>query len=280
MKKDRVYIFLHIPKTAGSTLHRIIERNVEPHECFTTASPFASAVERFGSLPEWRRNLLRIVKGHMYFGVHNHLQREARYFTVIRDPVSRVISEYNYILTRKGSGDYIALRGGEFGLGEALEGRVLWDNLQCRYLLGPEGFARRGPEGISELDYQLIERRLERYFDGVYLMTDFDKMIVDLKAKLDLTEVRYILRNKGKPASEVNGELQSAILKENFWDNKLYRSIVALKEHREKSEVLRVRQEDPGYRTIQWKSFAAFLRHRTYWRAIEISGRLSRQLLK
>ena len=64
-------IFLHIPKTAGTTLNRIIEWQYSPFEIFTI-DPYRirATPERLKRLPEERRRRLRVVRGHMLYGVH------------------------------------------------------------------------------------------------------------------------------------------------------------------------------------------------------------------
>jgi hypothetical protein len=60
-------IFLHIPKTAGTTLNRIIEWQYSPLSIFTIdAHQIRATAERFKSLPERRRRRFRVVRGHLF----------------------------------------------------------------------------------------------------------------------------------------------------------------------------------------------------------------------
>ena len=74
----RALIFLHIPKTAGTTLNRIIEWQYSPFEIFTM-DPYRirATPERLKRLPEGRRRRLRVVRGHMFYGVHECLPQGA-----------------------------------------------------------------------------------------------------------------------------------------------------------------------------------------------------------
>ncbi|WP_162406636.1 sulfotransferase family 2 domain-containing protein [Pseudoxanthomonas jiangsuensis] len=86
-------IFVHIAKTAGSTLRTLITANYppeqilalngDPKEVLRAAAAHMGRVESFG-----------LVYGHTPYGTHRFLGiRQPRYFTVLRDPVDRFLSD-------------------------------------------------------------------------------------------------------------------------------------------------------------------------------------------
>jgi hypothetical protein len=102
-------LFLHIPKAGGQTLGEV----VYTHTCDETASgdellPGGVAYLTYGFLKEQplavpehvlpllRREDLRAVIGHFWFGLHEHVVRPCRYVTALRDPIERVLSLYYY----------------------------------------------------------------------------------------------------------------------------------------------------------------------------------------
>ncbi len=93
--EQRALIFLHIPKTAGTTLNRIIEWQYNPLSIFTM-DPYRirATPERLKQLPEARRRRLRMVRGHFYYGVHEYLPQGSTYITMLREPVARFLSSY------------------------------------------------------------------------------------------------------------------------------------------------------------------------------------------
>ncbi len=95
-------IFLHIPKTAGTTLNRIIERQYSPFAIFTM-DPYRirATAERLKRLPEGRRRRLRVVRGHLFYGIHEFLPQGATYITMLHEPLARTLSAYYFILPRK-----------------------------------------------------------------------------------------------------------------------------------------------------------------------------------
>src|SRR5678815_1148823 len=81
----KALIFLHIPKTAGTTLNRIIEWQYNPLSIFTM-DPYRirATPERLRKLSEGRRRRLRMVRGHLYHGIHEFLPQGGTYFTMLR----------------------------------------------------------------------------------------------------------------------------------------------------------------------------------------------------
>ena len=72
-------IFPHIPKTAGTTLNRIIEWQSSPLSMFTMDSyRIRATTERFKTHSEQRRRRLGVVRGPLYFIPHRPLHRKLK----------------------------------------------------------------------------------------------------------------------------------------------------------------------------------------------------------
>lgn len=87
----RCTIFLHIPKAAGQSFTTYIRRQFpdDSHVSLNTLADSPKIVEKIP--PEVRANL-RIVTGHVHYGIHRYFSQECRYITLLRDPVQRVVS--------------------------------------------------------------------------------------------------------------------------------------------------------------------------------------------
>lgn len=86
-------IFVHVPKTAGSTLRTLITTNYAPHEVLSLYGDdkklLMEAAAHIGKLAPYQ-----LIQGHIPYGVHRLLGlRSARYFTFLRDPISRFLSD-------------------------------------------------------------------------------------------------------------------------------------------------------------------------------------------
>lgn len=97
-----VLFFLHIPKTGGVTLTRILDERFSPEEVLPTPDPNNPAA-KFRELPPSRLAKIRLVRGHYWFGpgdgaIHDFLSPDPVTITVIRDPVDRVVSTFRHAL--------------------------------------------------------------------------------------------------------------------------------------------------------------------------------------
>ena len=96
--KDAV-IFLHIPKSGGTTMHAIIERQYPADRIYTIdGTHVRESIAAFKAMPEAERARLLVLKGHMAFGLHEWLPQPSTYITLLRHPVERAISHYYHIL--------------------------------------------------------------------------------------------------------------------------------------------------------------------------------------
>jgi 4-hydroxybenzoate polyprenyltransferase len=97
--KNRL-IFLHIPKTAGTTFHNILDKQFAPENVFTiqVIDDAHTNIDKFTSLPKSKRKKIHLLKGHMNFGLHEYMIGETKYITLLRDPRERIISFYYYVL--------------------------------------------------------------------------------------------------------------------------------------------------------------------------------------
>jgi hypothetical protein len=133
----RAVVFLHIPKTGGTTLNRIIEWQYSPLSIFTV-DPFRvrATVERFKRFPERRRLRYKVVRGHLHYGIHDYLPQGADYITLLREPAARVLSSYYFILRRPLHPLHRKLKTGRVGVEEFLRLTAHRQNLQCRFIAG------------------------------------------------------------------------------------------------------------------------------------------------
>lgn len=113
--KKPLYIFLHIPKCAGSTVRFHIEHTLEPGEYisiydgyyldvrnrrrtyFTLGNRDLEIDSYLSRLTEEEKGNIKVLYGHrVYYGIHRFFRgREPRYVTLVRDPIARTVSHYN-----------------------------------------------------------------------------------------------------------------------------------------------------------------------------------------
>ncbi len=148
-------IFLHIPKTAGSSLQQIIQRQYAPNQMYVIAK--VAETEKFTTLPEQTRNSVRMLTGHLPFGTHEAFTKgTTEYFTLLREPIDRVISNYYHIFSNQAHHFHQQLHTGKYSLRQLLEsGKILnMNNCMIRFLSGD---AKRK---YDECDPPMLEQAL------------------------------------------------------------------------------------------------------------------------
>jgi hypothetical protein len=249
-QRKPLLLFVHIPKTAGTTLKTILNVNEPGGRSRALGNVFKGAGGAkqgvtFRRLLDDRntRDLerLRVVTGHIPLGMRDQLSkdRDVRCFTFLREPADRTLSHYFGIrIRRQGShkpGRYArSALPAEPTLDDMLEGGYIHDNLHTRMLSGL-------PEPFGEVTEEMLERakrnlREELVFFG--LTERFDESLVLAKRRLGLTSVLYKSHGSAASAGRVNtsrprGEevpedLMRAAERCNRYDIELYRYAEAL----------------------------------------------------
>ncbi|GGJ38505.1 sulfotransferase family protein [Neoroseomonas lacus] len=170
-----LYHFLHIPKTAGTSLNRVFDRMFRSLVCYT--SP---------------RELVKVVRDdhaffHRYLLVTGHIDvtnaaaaaavRDNVFLAVFRDPVKRTVSLYDYIRATTDHPLHVAIRG--LTLGEAFRGsapfRHVTVNAQLRTVFGGTAM-REVREALQSRSYVLGRAdALEDFVDAVARYTGFPR---------------------------------------------------------------------------------------------------------
>ncbi len=198
---DTGVIFLHLPKTAGSTINAVIARQY-PRRAIYAINPVRTgrSEDRFRNLSESRRERVRLLRGHFMYGMHRWMPRDCVYFTFLRDPVARAMSVYRYV-TQNPVHPRHALGKGLDASQFLADDRLHPPNAQTRTIAGP-----RIPED------QLLETakaNLERHFVVAGLAERFDESLLLLQDALGWQDVRYKPRNTSRKTGESAGPPQA-----------------------------------------------------------------------
>jgi hypothetical protein len=89
------WLFMHIPKAAGTTLRSIVDAQYGADAVLTYYNQRnRQLLDNLPYVLMDERRSYRALIGHFSFGVHEGLPRLARYVTFLRDPVTRAVSAY------------------------------------------------------------------------------------------------------------------------------------------------------------------------------------------
>lgn len=214
------FIFLHIPKTAGTTLGSIVDAQFGRRRVITYYNQTnRHLIDHLGVyLADPHHNFDAII-GH--FGMEiaaTLLDRPAIYVTFFRDPVSRTLSDY-YERRSTRPQDFFREDGREISICESINENPSWyANLQTRYLAG---MAHDGCE-VDEADLNHALDNLEDNLDFVGIVEDFDNSISQLMNFLGWQSATYNVENTGGDYPSPKSDLNEAIAANNQLDLVLY----------------------------------------------------------
>jgi hypothetical protein len=99
-RTEPLLTFVHIPKTGGTTVSYVMWRQFSRGQVINIDGSTVEEVNRrWNRMEPEQRAHVRCIRGHLPFAPELFAPRAALFFTILRDPVQRVISEYYYNLT-------------------------------------------------------------------------------------------------------------------------------------------------------------------------------------
>lgn len=100
LQHDELLIFLHVPKTAGTSLNALLERQFAPDE----VAPFHTGAVSVPQTAELIRQTsveildqYRYLATHLDYSIHSYFTRTPVFITLLRNPIDRVISNYRHL---------------------------------------------------------------------------------------------------------------------------------------------------------------------------------------
>ena len=159
---------------------------------------------------------LRLLYGHLPYGVHEHIPRPSSYVTIVREPVDRVISAYKYVRKTAHHRDHDEVVNGDIGLEENVK-RFWVDerlNRQTRQLCNKYD----GP--LDEHDLERAKRNLERFL-VVGLTERFEETFALVRRALRFRLPFYVTRNVSPPLEIADG-VRTLIAEHERFDRELY----------------------------------------------------------
>ena len=145
-----IIIFQHIAKTAGSSIGEALSACFPVEQQFgVTPGANVSALgtwsleyprKAWEALTAEQKKAIRYVGGHLPFGVHRIFGKPAKYVTLLRDPVERILSGFYYSIDQ-----HIAATGEHVTLEEYVFRKRHYD-------LGLNNYQTRLVSGLEDLD--------------------------------------------------------------------------------------------------------------------------------
>ena len=217
MKHPRIpTLFLHVPKTGGISLNRIMQEQYERNELYVLDNwRVRQSVQELLKSNELQQKSLAMISGHFQFGLHESLPYKFRYMTILRDPVSRILSLYFYILRNKGHNQHDRLTEEQLrhGNNEALRGFVFENqsaacsNAQVRQISG----TRFGYQECTSDILALAKENIEKHFIAVGKQERYTTFVSNVSRILKWKDAKIYPFNKGNYQS---GNIEQSLLNE------------------------------------------------------------------
>ncbi|MEM9706501.1 MAG: sulfotransferase family 2 domain-containing protein [Pseudomonadota bacterium] len=173
---DAVLICLHVPKTGGQTMRRLVETNYEKNQtlaCYPNNPKYAD-LDDLKSMSAEKKAELKVVVGHIDYGVHKYFDRPCRYFSMVRHPIERIISSFQHVMRNN---EVLAKKCSSLlRFYEISPKRLFLDNFQTRMYSGQQ--PARG-ECTHEMLWTAIEN-IEKHFDAVVTNEEYNRSVAVL----------------------------------------------------------------------------------------------------
>lgn len=267
MSRKTTVIFLHIPKTAGTTMHSIFEKQYAPAALYSTypANHPHGSLEAYAALPPRRKAEIRVLLGHFSYGVHELVPDPYVYITILREPIDRMISNYYHINRDPNHGLHELVSSGQMDLKAYVEHMVYdltMDNEQTRMFAG--NWDGRGHGPCTDNMLETAKANLRDHFSVVGVTRRFDETYLLTKRLLGWPHRFYTKRNvtKNRPRKEDLPISDLAFLKEhNHFDSHLHRYAQTLLQEQVARQGPDFARELILYRTLNALFNVSFIAH-------------------
>lgn len=176
-------VFLHVPKTAGTTFHSILHRQYSEAERFQIdgIKPHRS-ISQYRSLNAQQTSHIKLVHGHCVDLLFGSIPEPYSVLTFLRDPIKHLVSSFNYLKRATWNPAHDTVKEMK-SIDEFIDFRLerSQDSIQARYLAGLTQHHVENPEAFSPSEIR--KRAIQRLNDCDYVFTTdrFDEAMLILQ---------------------------------------------------------------------------------------------------
>lgn len=194
---SRRLVFLHIPKTAGTTLHTILRRQYSVENRFEIdALDLEASLTKYRSLSKDQAEQITLIHGHCADRLYDWIPAPYDVCAFFRDPIDHVLSSFAYLKRATWNPTHHVVKNMET-IEEFVEFRQKTgnDSPQARYLAG---LTIHHSEDFRDVDSQEIRKRAFHHLKALSLVFDldhFDEALLILKRQFNWRTPYYRVQN-------------------------------------------------------------------------------------
>lgn len=205
LQDNSVLVFVHLPKTAGTTFHNILQKQFKDKVHYCAYNNGFKQLNGLRRMSQADVDKIDIVRGHINYGIHKYFSRPCEYITFFREPVSRIVSHYLYVQSNIFHPLHRLYEREEFSIRDFLNKTTDNDNGQVRALCGLSNTLSmfEGPRlPFGEVDSTHLEQAKKTLatFAAFGIQERFDESLLLMKERLGLDIPLY----KSTNVNEIN----------------------------------------------------------------------------
>lgn len=215
-----VLLYVHVPKCGGQTLSSMLRVNFPRSRVLHPLSLDKGLEAEMATIAPSDLARADLIWGHYHYGLHRWLDRPYRYATMVRDPIKRIESLYNYARRVPNHPLHRWIDEQDITLEQYVERDVDHNQLNNGLIRQFVGMTD-GDVGRAELEQAI--RNLDE-FTVVGLTERFDESFVLFRRRLGLRMPFYVTRNVSRPeqgAVRMTDRVRAMLVERNALDLEL-----------------------------------------------------------
>lgn len=223
--------FLHLPKTGGTTMRRVLDREYRNARRYEIGEDVTGDIRAFRELKWGPDKAPNLVQGHMSYGLHQFVPGPSTYVTLLRDPMRRALSDYHYVTSTREHPIHEHVKN--LSLREYFESGITGQlsNGQVRLLSGdnlPNDPGVPSNRCMERADLGRAQEHLRNGFAATGLQERFDETLVLFRRRLGWRWPFYLRENvtsRSYRMEDARPEDLERIRELNSLDMELYESV-------------------------------------------------------
>jgi hypothetical protein len=182
-------IFLHLPKTGGSTLTPIVDWNYNDR---VYKLSLYSEIPAFINLSDSEKAQYESLAGQVFYGIHRYIPADCQYIAMMRHPYDRVVSQYYYLNVRKKKlGEPLT----DITLEEFLAQEPFQATMQLNLIAGGDDMHSTLHQPVTEATLQRAIDNIEQHFAVVGDLAHYNESVLLMKRHLGWSRAYYTRQN-------------------------------------------------------------------------------------